>query len=126
MEEELDELAATDVKKIRLAQRYHLIGNDCLIESNGVKPFLAKILDVSNAGALISTKKYSATVGEVVDVYLRMTINDENKIFYVKSVIKSVRAEQDFDTLMCGVEFIDISSELELLLKNYIYKSLTE
>lgn len=126
MNEELDELTVPNEKKIRLTPRYHLIGNDCLIESDKIKPSLAKIVDVSNSGALIYAKNHLGDAGDVIDVYLKMNISEEDKIFPVKSVIKNVRIDEDFDTLMYGVEFIEIDSETEFLLKNYLYKSLTE
>jgi c-di-GMP-binding flagellar brake protein YcgR len=55
-----------------------------------------------------------------------MNLNEENNVFNLKSIIKSVREEDNSDLVMCGIEFIDVTPELGLLLKNYIYKSLTE
>ena len=126
MDVEPSELPVAEVKKLRLSHRYHLMGNDCLIETTGVKPFIAKILDVSHAGALIHSKKTFGAVGDVIDVYCRMNINEENSVFNLKSIIKSVRVEDASDSVMYGIEFFDVSHELELLLKNYIYKALTE
>ncbi|MEI7457223.1 MAG: PilZ domain-containing protein [Nitrosomonadales bacterium] len=126
MDVETNELPIAEVKKLRLSHRYHLMGNDCLIESDSIKPFIAKILDVSHAGALVHAKSYFGAVGDVIDVYCRMNLNEENNIFNLKSVIKSVREEDNSDLVMCGIEFIDVTPELGLLLKNYIYKSLTE
>lgn len=126
MDDELSAPASADVKKIRLNQRYHLIGNDCIVESATLKPLIAKILDLSHAGALIVAKKNIGEVGDVIDVSLQMNINEENKIFKVRSVIHSARTVEGSDMIMSGVEFIDIDSELNLLLKNYIYKSMTE
>jgi c-di-GMP-binding flagellar brake protein YcgR len=126
MDVEPSELPTAEVKKLRLSHRYHLMGNDCLIESDSIKPFIAKILDVSHAGALVHSKKSFGEVGDVIDVYCRMNINEENNVFNLKSVIKSVRVEEGSELVMCGIEFIDVNREIELLLKNYIYKSLTE
>jgi c-di-GMP-binding flagellar brake protein YcgR len=126
MNEESDELSLANERKIRHTPRYHLIGNDCLIESKKIKPALAKLVDVSNSGALIYARKNLGRAGDVINVYLRMTLNEKDRVFPVKSVIKNVRVDENFDTLMYGVEFIGINSETEFLLKNYLYKSLTE
>lgn len=121
-----DESASRAEKRIRLTQRYHLIGNDCIVESGKVKPSIAKIVDVSNSGALIYARKPFGNDGDSVDVYLRMNIGEENTIFPVRSVIKNIRTETDSGRLMHGVEFIDLNSETNLLLKNYIFKAMTE
>ncbi len=126
MNDPLNETETAHEKKIRLAPRYHLIGNDCLVESGEIRPTLAKIIDVSNSGALIYAQKHLGNTGDMIDVYLKMDINDENNIFAIRSKIKNMRTEEPGDTLMYGVEFIDVDSRLELLLKNYMYKSLTE
>lgn len=126
MDNELNESVSVDVKKIRLTHRYHLLGSDCLVEPEDSRPLLAKIMDVSSAGALIHAGRSIGRVGDVVEVYFRMNINDTEQVFNLKSVIKSVRVEEGSDSVMCGVEFFNVDSELDLLLKNYIYKSLTE
>lgn len=126
MNDETIEFETAHEKKMRLAPRYHLTGNDCLIESSDIRPSLAKLIDVSHSGALIYAKKHLGNTGDTIDVYLKMDINDENNIFAIKSIIKNLRTEPNSDTLMYGVEFVDLDGELELQLKNYMYKSLTE
>lgn len=126
MSEESNEVTEQHERKIRLSPRYHLLGNDCLVESDKHKPTLAKIIDVSNSGALIYSKNDIGEAGDEVDVFLRMNINEEDKIFSVRSVIKNVRFDEEYATLMYGVGFIEIDSETALMLKNYLYKSLTE
>lgn len=126
MEAESGESALANERKLRLTQRYHLIGNDCIVESSQIKPSIAKIVDVSNSGALIHARKCLGSEGDCIDVYLRMNLGEENTIFPVRAVIKKIRAEDDSGRLMHGVEFIDINSETNLLLKNYIYKAMTE
>ena len=126
MNQESNELTESNEKKIRLSPRYHLLGNDCLIESSRFKPTLAKIIDVSNSGALIYSKTEIGDAGDQIDVFLRMNINEEDKIFSVRSVIKNVRFDEEYATLMYGVGFVEIDSETAFMLKNYLYKSLTE
>ena len=126
MNDETNEIETAHEKKMRLAPRYHLTGNDCLIESSDIRPSLAKLIDVSNSGALIHARKHLGNAGDTIDVYLKMDINDENNIFAIKSVIKNVRTEENSGLLMYGIEFIDVDEKLALQLKNYMYKSLTE
>ncbi len=124
MQDNLDE--RTVEKKIRHTQRYHLIGNDCVVDSVRTGSSEARIVDVSNSGALVYSYEDLGEAGDIIYVRLYMHICDEDKSFSVKSVIKNVRSEEDSDRLMYGIEFIGVSGELEIMLKNYIYKSLTE
>jgi len=119
------EIEATSIheKKIRLTQRYHLIGDDCLFETVNEKCFLGKVIDVSLSGALACSKDSFGQEGDTVVVYLRMNLNDENQIISINSRIKNVRPTDD-EMHLYGIEFIDTRSDLNTQLKNYMYNAM--
>ncbi len=112
--------------KLRAAQRYFLMGADCIVETKSEKHFGARIVDLSINGAQVYSKNQLGSSGDIIEVYLRLNLGEEDHVFSLKSVITNVRMDKGFKLFKHGIKFIEVDHKAEILLKNYIYKSMTE
>lgn len=102
----------------------------CSIELQSSKKLPATIEDMSATGARIQTKVAFGQTGDNVNVSFRLTIDGENKMFIVPTIIRNVRDDTDNITgekiIMHGLEFFQPEGMERMMLQSFIYKTMTE
>lgn len=105
-------------------------------EPMGVEPGVVKmpmvIVDLSTSGARVHAKRQIGNIDDLITVMFRVPMDDDEQVLSVLAVIRKSYSEKlpeemgGAEVTTYGLEFMNPSGHVRMLLQGYIYKTLIE
>ncbi|MFN7751030.1 MAG: flagellar brake protein [Pseudomonadota bacterium] len=111
---------------IRKAHRVELNGVASIGRADGKGRLACNLRDLSVGGALLTVPKPLADYGTEVSIAFRLNIDDAPVTIEVQGIVRSVRPAEEPGASFrpCGVEFINVPTDLRRMLQLFVYESL--